>query len=229
MTSADRRCAVRRWTDCHCHLGDDADARCRRRGRAQAGRRRGFVTVGTDARAAPGAAIDIAAGHDDVWATVGLHPHDAVAGRRRRSAGCSTEPEVVAVGECGLDYHYDHSPRDVQRRGLRRPDRAGQRAAACPSSSTPARRGTTRSPSSRPRACPSARSSTASPAARPRLARGLDLGAYLSFCGIVTFKSAAEIREAAALVPARSPARRDRQPVPRARAAPRPAQPSRPW
>ena len=50
-----------------------------------------------------------------MWATVGLHPHDAGNGVDVDRRRCSTEPEVVAVGECGLDYHYDHSPREVQR------------------------------------------------------------------------------------------------------------------
>ena len=86
-----------------------------------------------------------------IWATAGLHPHDAGSGGhpgagddsgaptdvgggveairriidRERSAAARSAPEpvprpLVAVGECGLDYHYDHSPRDVQRRVLRR-------------------------------------------------------------------------------------------------------------
>jgi TatD DNase family protein len=49
-----------------------------------------------------------------VWATVGVHPHDAadgIDGLRELAA----HPKVVAIGEAGLDYHYDHSPRDVQR------------------------------------------------------------------------------------------------------------------
>ena len=49
-----------------------------------------------------------------VWATVGLHPHDAGNGLDGL-VELLAEPGVVAVGECGLDYHYDHSPRDVQR------------------------------------------------------------------------------------------------------------------
>jgi TatD DNase family protein len=101
-----------RWTDSHCHVphegvGLDAIADARRAGVER------LVTVGTDA-AQSRAAIDAAAAHDGVWATVGLHPHDA-------SNGVDTivdlldAPRVVAVGECGLDYHYDHSPRPQQR------------------------------------------------------------------------------------------------------------------
>ena len=52
----------------------------------------------------------------------------------------------------------------------------------------------------------------------------LDRGCYLSFSGIVSFKTADDVRAAAALVPGRPGARRDRQPVPRARAAPRQAE-----
>ena len=59
----------------------------------------------------------------EVWATVGLHPHDARAGLGsviefldELSAGEGLRrSRVVAIGECGLDYHYDNSPRDVQR------------------------------------------------------------------------------------------------------------------
>ena len=72
-----------------------------------------FVTVGTDA-ARSRAAIELAAAHADVWATVGLHPHDATQGVDS-IVGLLDAPRVVAVGEAGLDYHYDHSPREVQR------------------------------------------------------------------------------------------------------------------
>ena len=73
----------------------------------------GMVTVGCDLDDSR-AAIATAAAHDDVWATAGVHPHEA----RRGVDGLEdllAAPEVVAVGEAGLDFHYDHSPRDVQR------------------------------------------------------------------------------------------------------------------
>ena len=110
------------WIDHHCHLGVGA------RGGPPAelsevladARRSGVVAmvdVGTDA-ASSGACLARAAATPGVWATAGVHPHDATEGtaplRRvlERSVGGGS---LVAIGECGLDYHYDHSPRSVQR------------------------------------------------------------------------------------------------------------------
>ena len=59
----------------------------------------------------------LAMAHDDIWCTVGAHPHEAkdhvdlTADRLIELAG---RPRVVGIGECGLDFHYDLSPRDVQ-------------------------------------------------------------------------------------------------------------------
>jgi TatD DNase family protein len=63
-------------------------------------------------------AAELAARDERVFATAGVHPHDAAqlddAGRAILE-GCLARPRVVAIGECGLDYHYDHSPRTAQR------------------------------------------------------------------------------------------------------------------
>jgi TatD DNase family protein len=72
-----------------------------------------MVTVGTSLEESRGA-IRVAAENDGVWATAGVHPHDAVQGVDGIEE-LLADPMVVAVGECGLDYHYDHSPRRVQR------------------------------------------------------------------------------------------------------------------
>jgi TatD DNase family protein len=112
-----------RWTDDHCHLGWEGDidagdpdpalvdalvAEAR-----DAGVER-LITVGTDA-ARSAAAVATARRHPGVvWATVGLHPHEADKGLDGVLEPLGW-PAVVAVGECGLDYHYDHSPRTVQR------------------------------------------------------------------------------------------------------------------
>jgi TatD DNase family protein len=84
--------------------------------RARAGGVGGFVVPGTKLDDAP-QAVAIAQQHDDVWAAVGFHPHeakdcdDAAFAEIERLAN---EERVVAIGECGLDYHYMHSPRETQ-------------------------------------------------------------------------------------------------------------------
>src|SRR5688500_10012530 len=98
------------WTDAHCHVREGAEDVIDEAREAGVGR---FVTVGTDLVSSR-LAIDIASRHDGVWATAGLHPHDAKDGLEGIEA-LLDEPGIVGVGECGLDYYYDHSPRDVQR------------------------------------------------------------------------------------------------------------------
>ena len=104
-----------RFTDSHCHLTmADAPAALQR---AHAAGVRGFVVPATKLEDAP-AAVAVADEHDDVWAAVGFHPHEAkdcdeaaFAEIERLAAG----ERVAAIGEAGLDYHYMHSPREVQR------------------------------------------------------------------------------------------------------------------
>jgi len=103
-----------RFTDSHCHLTmADAEPAL---GRAREHGVRGFVVPGTKLDDAP-EAIEIARKHDDVWAAVGFHPHetkdcdDAAFATIEKLA---SDKKVVAIGECGLDYHYMHSPRETQ-------------------------------------------------------------------------------------------------------------------
>lgn len=75
------------------------------------------VTIGVDLASSEWA-VRTAEERSEVWATVGLHPHDAKDRRdvsMARLEGLASRPRVVAIGEAGLDYHYDNSPRDVQR------------------------------------------------------------------------------------------------------------------
>jgi TatD DNase family protein len=104
------------WFDSHCHVHDarvDADAAL---AEARAHGVTRFVDVGCDEPTSL-AAIALASAHSDVWATVGLHPHDSVNGSDWMAPllADAAAKRIVGVGECGLDYHYDHSPRDVQR------------------------------------------------------------------------------------------------------------------
>ena len=66
-------------------------------------------------------AVPIAEGHDWIYATVGIHPHEAKKAEERhfeQLRAAARLPKVIAVGELGLDYHYDHSPRETQKRVL---------------------------------------------------------------------------------------------------------------
>ncbi len=106
--------------DSHCHLTstafrDDREAVLRRARAAGVTR---LVTIASDLDDAR-AAIELARSEPGIWSTAGVHPHEAGAAPADAVASVQAlcaEPEVVAVGETGLDYHYDHSPRDVQRR-----------------------------------------------------------------------------------------------------------------
>jgi TatD DNase family protein len=65
-------------------------------------------------------AIELASHHDNIWATIGIHPHEAkeyVARPEKLTAfaALASQPKVVAIGECGLDYFYNHSPKEMQR------------------------------------------------------------------------------------------------------------------
>lgn len=77
-----------------------------------------MICVGTD-EASSLAAVDFAASHNGVFATVGFHPHEAKFFDEKFYGKIDTEnPLILAVGEIGLDYHYDHSPRDLQVKAL---------------------------------------------------------------------------------------------------------------
>lgn len=191
------------WTDAHCHIPHDGDDDRLRLGEdaVAAARAAGvdrLVTVGVDL-ASSRQAIEVAGRHDGVWATAGVHPHDASQGLDGIAA-LLDDPSVVAVGECGLDLHYEHSPRDVQRRVF-----AGQialahaadlalvihtRAAWDETFDILAAEGV-------PRRTVFHCFTGGEVEAR----RALDIGGILSFSGIVTFPSAADVREAAALCP----------------------------
>ena len=105
--------------DTHCHLGDtafDAD-------RAEVvdrafGAGVGHLVVIGESRAATELGLAMAAADPRISTTAGVHPHDASGWSDETAewlAGILQNPRVVACGEIGLDYHYDHAPRDRQR------------------------------------------------------------------------------------------------------------------
>jgi TatD DNase family protein len=113
-----------RWIDSHAHVtarefdGDRDEALAR----AFAGGVDALIAIGAGYGVEANAlAVELAGRDARVWAAVGVHPHDAAtlddAGRALLQAWLAA-PRVVAVGECGLDYFYMHSPRDVQQRAF---------------------------------------------------------------------------------------------------------------
>jgi TatD DNase family protein len=105
--------------DSHCHLTDAAfrDDREAVLHRAREAGVTGVVTIASSVADAQ-AAADLARIHDGLWCTAGIHPHEAGsadAGALQRVRELATAPDVVGIGETGLDYHYDHSPRKTQR------------------------------------------------------------------------------------------------------------------
>lgn len=105
--------------DAHCHLGDRAfdEDRPEVVARARAAGVGHIVIIGESIAAAE-RAVALARATPGLSATAGVHPHDAKtwdAAAERSLRDLLAREEVVAVGETGLDYHYDHSPREVQR------------------------------------------------------------------------------------------------------------------
>jgi TatD DNase family protein len=112
--------------DSHAHLDDprfdeDRDAVLQRAWDAGV---RKILTIGNGTGPDQmGCGIPIAENHDWIYTSVGVHPHDASKVEERHYdllQSLSKNPKVVAIGETGLDYFYEHSPRDVQREVFRR-------------------------------------------------------------------------------------------------------------
>ena len=103
--------------DSHCHLDtfEDAElpdviARAREAGV-------GLMVEISDRLTTFEATHALAVAHDDIWCTVGVHPHEAKDAADLTAAtliDLAHRPKVVGIGECGLDFHYDFSPREVQ-------------------------------------------------------------------------------------------------------------------
>ena len=109
--------------DSHCHL-DFPDFAAEREAVIARARSAGVGTMLTiSTRLDEFAGVQaIAEAHDGIWCSVGVHPHEAKdhpALGRQELVTLAAHPKVVGIGECGLDFHYDLSPRDIQERVFR--------------------------------------------------------------------------------------------------------------
>jgi TatD DNase family protein len=193
--------------DSHCHLdfpdfANELDAVVARAGAAGVAR---MVTISTRVRRFAGV-LSIAERFPEVYCSVGTHPHyaheeldvtvdDLVAETRH--------PKVVAIGEAGLDYHYDNSPREAQERGFR------THIAAARATGLPLVIHSREADADTARILEEETGQGAFPAVLhcftggPDLARrAVALGHYVSFTGILTFKNSIALREIAAELPA---------------------------
>lgn len=109
--------------DSHCHLDfpdyagkvDEVLTRARGAGVGVC------VSIGTELKRFPGVKA-VAEAHADVWCSVGVHPHESEKELLDDEAALvaeATHPKVVAIGETGLDYYYEHSPRQPQQKNFR--------------------------------------------------------------------------------------------------------------
>ncbi|MHB1508220.1 MAG: TatD family hydrolase [Acidimicrobiales bacterium] len=200
------------WTDSHCHLQSSDDlGGVIERGRESGVRR--LVFVGTDEASSREAAIAVGERSGsgspavEMWSTVGLHPHDASTGvggvgrllRELYSSG-RLSSQVVAVGECGLDYHYDYSPRAVQRDAFAAQIAFAHQYGLALVVHTREAWDDTFAIIDREGA-PARLVLHCFTGGPQEAAACLERGAYLSFSGIVTFPSATDVRDAVTVCP----------------------------
>jgi TatD DNase family protein len=193
--------------DSHCHLdfpdfAGDLDGIVARAGEAGVGT---LVTISTRIRRFD-AVRAIADRYKNVFCSVGTHPHYAheeLDVSAEEIARLTDHPKVVAIGEAGLDYHYDNSPRDAQAAGLR------THIAAARMTGLPLVIHAREADAELAEILEEEAGKGVFPAVRHcfssgrRLAEtGIALGHYVSFSGIVTFKNANDLRAIARDLPA---------------------------
>ena len=182
--------------DSHCHLDfpDFAAERDAVLARARAAGVDTMLTISTRLDQFP-AVRAIAEAHDNIWCSVGAHPHEATAHAMTTAAELTRLAEherVVGIGETGLDFYYDHSPRDVQVRVFR------AHIAASHASELPlivhARDADTEIATILRQERPRAGVLHCFSSGRDLAETALDLGFYISISGIVTFRNAGDLR-----------------------------------
>ena len=187
--------------DSHCHLDDekfDADRESVIE-RALAAGVETMMAIGT------GGELDVAIRQAErypfIYATIGVHPHDASKATEdiyARLRDLAQHPKVLAIGEIGLDYHYDFSPRDVQRAVF---DRQLEIAASAKKPIVIHTREAWDDTIAQVTALPHGGIMHCFTGDAAQARQALALGFHLSFGGVLTFPKAESLREAAALVP----------------------------
>jgi TatD DNase family protein len=192
--------------DSHCHLdfpelSADLDAVLDRAKAAGVGL---MVTISTRVRRFNQLKAIVEA-HEAVFGSIGTHPHNAAEEPDitvEELVELARHPKVVAIGEAGLDYHYDHSPRDVQKKSFRTHIAAARKTGlplVIHARDADADIARMLEEESKKGAFPFVLHCFTGGADLAR--RGLALGGYISFSGVVTFKNAEALRYIALAVP----------------------------
>jgi TatD DNase family protein len=193
--------------DSHCHLNyeglverqDEVLENARNSGV------RGFLNISTRQREWDDV-ISVADRHEDVWASVGVHPHEADSHPDLGAAALVEGTEhsrVIAIGECGLDYYYDKSDREAQRERFEAHIEAAHQTGLPLIVHTRDAEQDTAEILERAVKQKGVRGVLHCFTGSAELARkGLDLGFYVSLSGIVTFKNARDLQETARWLPA---------------------------
>ena len=196
-----------RLIDSHCHLNyeglverqDEVLENARKRGVS------GFLNISTRKREWNDV-IGVAERHDDVWASVGVHPHEADAHPDLGAAALvngTDHPRVVAIGECGLDYYYDKSDRQAQRERFQAHIEAARETGLPLIVHTREAEGDTSEILGAAVGEGGVTGVLHCFTGSAELARrGLDLGFFISLSGIVTFKNARDLQDTAKWLPA---------------------------
>ncbi|MGN6155420.1 MAG: TatD family hydrolase [Sphingomicrobium sp.] len=195
-----------RLVDSHCHLNyeglaerqDEVLATARERGVT------GFLNISTR-QGEWNDVISVAERNPDVWATVGVHPHEADAHPDLGSAAlvkAASHSRVIAIGECGLDYYYDKSDRTAQRERFQAHIEASREAGLPLVVHTREAEADTAEMLEEAVKDGGITGVLHCFTGSAELARkGLDLGFYISLSGIVTFKNAQDLQETAKWLP----------------------------
>jgi TatD DNase family protein len=193
--------------DSHCHLNYEGLAERQEEVLDHARERgvRGFLNISTRQREWNDV-IAVADRHPDVWASVGVHPHEADAHPDLGAAAlieAASHPRVIAIGECGLDYHYDKSDRAAQRERFEAHIDAARQTGLPLVVHTRDAEDDTAEILDRAVKQGGVSGVLHCFTGSAELARkGLDLGFYVSLSGIVTFKNAQDLQETAKWLPA---------------------------
>lgn len=192
--------------DSHCHL--DFDALSEDLGgvlaRAEEAGVKQMVTISTKMSTFE-RVRQIAETHDTIYCTVGVHPHEADSEgdvSTEQLIALSEHDRVIGIGETGLDYYYEHAPRDQQKASFRRHIDAARKTGL------PLIIHTRDADEDMAEILTDEMEKGSFPAllhcfssGSPLAQTALDLGLYISFSGILTFKAAEEVRDAARLTP----------------------------